>query len=291
VGRKGKRIRSALLATAATAASLAAPGSAAGLPLEIGFTDHFGPPPPALCINPDPIDLVQATGPAAPSYTVPAAPGQSLVITSWSHHAAPGSAPLGFKVYRPVSGSIYRVVAHEGPRPLTSGAVNTFSGLHIPVLPGDVIGLHTGAAPTACHFNQPGQSYLFRSGDLADGQEGAFSQNTGELLNVSALVEIDNRLTVSKVKRNKKRGTAKITLDIPNPGVLHLAGAGVLFRGARHRQVSSGAISLPIRAFGRTKETLLSKGKVKVVAQFSYVPTGGRGAFLPLKLTLRKLLG
>jgi hypothetical protein len=290
VGKRGKRPHRAFLGTIATVALLAAPVSQAKAALEIGFTDQFGPAPPALCINPDPIDLVQAIGPAAPSYMVPAAPGQSLLITSWSHHAAAGSAPLEFKVYRPVSGTTYRVVGHDGPRPLSSGAVNTFSGLHIPVSPGDVIGLHTSAAPTACHFNAPGQSYLFRGGDLADGQEGAFGPNTGEQLNVSALVAPDNRLTVRGVKRNKKRGTARITLGIPNPGELHLAGAAVAFRGGRDRQVQAGEVSLVVRAFGRAREKLLDTGKARVVAQISYVTPGVAGSFLPLKLTLRKRL-
>jgi hypothetical protein len=280
-----------LLATAVMAAVLATAVSPAKAALEIGYTDQFGPTPPALCINPDPIDLVQAIGPSAASYTVPAAPGQSRVITSWSHHAAAGSAPIEFKVYRPVNGTTFRVVGHDGPRPLTSGTLNTFSGLHISVLPGDVIGLHTAGAPTACHFNVPGQSYLFRSGDLADGQMGDFQPNTGEQLNVSALVALDNRLTVSGVKRDKKRGSAKVTLEIPNPGVLHLSGAGVVFRGARHRQVDAGAVSLLVRAFGRAREKLLDTGKVRVIAQITYAPTGGDGVFLPLKLTLRKRLG
>jgi hypothetical protein len=291
VGRRGKRPHRAFLATAATVGLLAAPVSPAKAVVSVGFIDQSGPTPPALCINPDPIDLVQAIGPPAPFYTVPAAPGQSLVITSWSHHAATGSAAIEFKVYRPVGGAIYRVVAHDGPRPLTSGTVNTFSGLHIPVLPGDVIGLHTAAAPTACHFNAPGQSYLFRSGDLADGEQGDFQPNNGEQLNVSALVAPDNRLTVHRVKRNKKRGSARIKLGVPNPGELHLAGAGVSFRGARHRAVQAGVVSLIVRAFGRAREKLLDSGKVRVVAQVSYVVGGAEGSFLPVKLTLRKRLG
>jgi hypothetical protein len=285
----GKSWRRALIAAGAVAALIAATSSTAKAALSLGFIDQFGPPPPALCINPTPQDLVQATGPAAPSYTVPAAPGQSLVVTSWSHNAAAGSAPIGFKVYRPVSGNTYRVVGHDGPRPLTSG-INTFSGLHIPVLPGDVIGLHTAGASTACHFNAPGQSYLFRTGDLADGQEGAFGQNTGEQLNVSALVEPDNRLSVQEIRRNKKRGTARITLDTPNPGVIHLGGKGAAIRGTRSRPVESGPFSFVLGALGFAREKLLARGKVRVIAQISYIPTGGAGSFLPVKLTLRKRL-
>ena len=290
MGRRGKRPHRAFLATSATVALLAAPVSQAKAALEIGFTDQFGPAPPALCINPDPIDLVQAIGPPAASYTVPAGLGQSLVIASWTHHAAAGSAPIEFKVYRPVSGATFRVVGHDGPRPLNSGAVNTFSGLHIPVSPGDVIGLHTSAAPTACHFNAPGQSYLFRGGDLADGQEGAFGPNTGEQLNVSALVAPDNKLTVTAIKQRKRKGTARITIDIPNPGVLHLLGKSVRIRGMRDLQVSAGPLSFVVGTLGFAKEKLLERGKVKVEVQMVYAPTGGVGVTQKLKVKLRKQL-
>jgi hypothetical protein len=290
VGRRGKRSHRALVATLATAALLAVPVSQAKAALEIGYTDQFGPAPPALCINPDPIDLVQAIGPPAASYTVPAGLGESLVITSWTHHAAAGSAPIEFKVYRPVGGATYMVAGHDGPRPLNSGAVNTFSGLHIPVLPGDVIGLHTGAAPTACHFNAPGQSYLFRSGDLADGQQGVFQPNNGEQLNVSALVAPDNRLTVTGIKRKKRRGTARVTIDVPNPGVLHLLGKSVRIRGKRDLQVSAGPLSFVVGTLGFAKEKLLDRGKVKVEVQMVYAPTGGVGVTQKLKVKLLKQL-
>jgi hypothetical protein len=210
------------------------------------------------------------------------------VVTSWSHHASAGSAPLEFKVYRPVSGSTYRVIGHDGPRPLTSGAVNTFSGLHIPVLPGDVIGLHTGAAPTACHFNQLGQSHLYRPGDLADGQQGDFLPNNGELLNVSALVAPDNRITIVGLKRNKKRGSARITLGIPNPGVIHLTGKSAGFKGPRSRQVTPGALSLVVGAIGVAREKLLDTGKVRVEPVITYAPTGGDAITQKLSVKLRK---
>jgi hypothetical protein len=288
VRRHGRR---ALLATVAAAALLGASPAPAGAAVSVGFVNFSGPPPPALCINPDPIDLVQASGPAAPSYTVPVIPGQASVISSWSHHAATGSAPLAFKVYRPLGGSTYQVVAHDGPRPLTSGAVNTFSGLHIPVQPGDVIGLHTGAASTACHFNAPGESYLYRSGDLPDGQQGSFLLNDGEYLNVSALVEPDNRITVSGIKRKKRRGTARVTLSIPNPGELHLLGKSVRIRGAHNLQVGPGSLSFVIGTLGFAKEKLLARGKVRVEVQIVYAPTGGTGVTQKLPVKLRKQLG
>jgi hypothetical protein len=291
VGVVVRQRRRVLWATVGAAAVLAATTSAAKAAVTVGFTDYFGPPPPALCINPSPQDLVQATGPAAGGYTVPVVPGQSLVVSSWSHHAAVGSVPIGFKVYRPVSGLTYRVVGHDGPRALTSGVVNTFSGLHLPVLPGDIIGLHTAGADTACHFNVPGQSYLLRSGDLADGQEGAFSQNLGEQLNVSALISPDDRITLGRVKRNKKRGTAKVTLNIPNPGSVFISSKQVrVLGGPRNRQVNAGGLTFVVGAAPIAKTKLLARGKLRVEIVISYVPAGGAGVTHKFTVKLRKRL-
>ncbi len=97
-------------------------------------------------------------------YAVPFLPAPFLIVTSWSHSAASGSAPLTFKVYRGVGPNAYRVVGHDGPRALSSGVVNTFSGLRIPVRAGDVIGLHTTGASSACLFNAPGDRQFFGTG-------------------------------------------------------------------------------------------------------------------------------
>jgi hypothetical protein len=165
-----------------------------------------------------------------------------------------------FKVFRGTGPNTYRVVGHDGPRNLSSGVVNTFSGLRIPVRPYDVIGLHTTGASSACLFNAPGDRNFFWSGDLADGQEGVFTENLGERVNVTAVVEPDNRFTFGKVKLNEEKGTARLTLSVPNPGELTGTGSGVAV--VSKSVPVAGPVNLKIRTKGKKRRKLNETGKV-----------------------------
>jgi hypothetical protein len=269
--------------------SLAASASPAGAAVTIGQLAPGSPPPTACSVSQD---LVQPPVTSGNPYTVPALPAPFLIVTSWSHNAAAGSAPLTFKVYRGTGPNTYRVVGHDGPRALSSGVVNTFSGLRIPVRAGDVIGLNTTGASTACEFDAPGERNFFRNGDLADGQEGTFLESPGERVNVTALVEPDNRFTFGKVKLNEEKGTARLTLSVPNPGELTGSGKGVKVAGAAvisKTVPAAGPVNLKIGAKGRKKHKLNETGKVKVKPKITFTPTGGDPSTQSKKLKLRKL--
>ena len=185
-------------------------------------------------------DAAQPTVTSGNTYVVPG----NGTITSWSHNAAaPAGQELTFKAFRPVTGLRYAVVGHDGPRPLTGGALNTFPS-SIPVKPGDVIGLFWNLATPAkaAIFIVPGEPFLYRDGNLLDGESGDFNNSPGRRLNVTAVFVPSNAFGLGDVKRNKKRGTATLTVDIPNPGELTGSGKGVKVANAA---VSSRTVSAP----------------------------------------------
>lgn len=148
--------------------------------------------PPAECEYPDPYDEFQTGVGAGASYAVPAPGG---VITSWSTNAGPGVGQLlELRVFRPVGPGTYLVAAHDGPRPLTPGVLNTFP-VSIPVQAGDVVGLHVlselQSANTACYFDtlNPLDRVGWRKGTQPLG--GTFTteeEGTGWRMNVAASV-------------------------------------------------------------------------------------------------------
>ncbi len=153
-------------------------------------------PPTALCSTPE--DLLQPNvSSSGASYVVPA---NGMTITSWSTNAAAGGGQtMTLKVFRKTADpSTYEVVGHDGPRSLTAGTstmgtINTFSGLSLAVQPGDVIGLYPDNANTvndACMFPSGSDSYLFSNTNLGDASSASFSTATGDLLNVSAVVQL-----------------------------------------------------------------------------------------------------
>jgi hypothetical protein len=275
----------------AVAASALAVASAAQAAVTIG---QLAPGDPSTCFNTSPQDLIQPTVISGNPYVVPSIGGVTAWrVTSWSHKAGGGTGlMLAFKAYRHVSGSQYTAIGHDGPRSISAGTINTFSGLSIPVRSGDAIGLHKPGGGTGCVFPVPGEQYLFRGGDLADGQSGDFLTGGGERVNVVAVVAPDNTFTRGTVRRNKNKGTATMTLNLPNPGELAGSGGGAkVAEGATaSKAVPAGQATLVIRAKGKKKAKLNEAGKVKVKPKITYTPTGGDPSTQTLKLKLRKRL-
>jgi hypothetical protein len=226
------------------------------------------------------------------------APGTGT-ITSWAVDST-GSAGqvLTMKMYRQAGNSTtYQVVGHAGPQTLTSAgpAGNTFPA-SIRVKPGDVLGFHTVSSPVPCAFPAPGEQWLIAPSDLADGAQGPFTFVTtdNDRLNIQANFVPDNTLSLGGITRNKKKGTATVTENVPNAGDLTGSGNGAkVASGAEARiskAVTPGPAQLLIKAKGKKKRKLNETGKVKLNVAVTYTPTGGDPSTQSLKVKLKKNL-
>ena len=277
-------LRAGLLASLATL-SLIATSSQAAASETIG---RLAPTPVVSCTG-STTDWLEPTVTTGTGYVVPALPPASaLVISSWTHNAAPPPATgaLTFKVFRKVADpATYMVVGADGPRDLTAGALNTFP-VDIAVQPGDVIGINSAMpASTACNFFDPAENPLIRSGNLAVGESGDFSNQSEKDVNVAAVVSPSNHFTLGKPKLRKRKGIATITATLPNPGELALSGRGI--RAPRTSVDSPSSIRFQIKPKGRKRSKLEKTGRVKVKPTFTYVPTGGDASTQSLTLKLR----
>ena len=279
----GRRL---VIGAAMAVAQLAAMASPAGAAVSIGQLPTGSPS--TFCVSPVMQDYLQPTVTSGSTYVVPA----NGTITSWSHSAnTSASQMLTFKVFRQVAGLTYMAVGHDGPRPLTSGTVNTFSGLSIPVRAGDVIGLHKPAPAPACIFGVPGDSYIARNGNLSDGQQGDFAPSSDSRVNIAATVNPDNGFGLIGTQRNRKKGTLTESFSLPNPGELTALGNGARVAGAGARTsktVGSGTAQLLIKAKGKKRRKLNETGKVKLTLTVTYTPTGGNPGTQKLKVKLLK---
>jgi hypothetical protein len=226
------------------------------------------------------------------------APGAGT-ITSWSTFAvASGVSPqqMVVKVFRKVADPrTYQVVGHDGPRDLVFG-LNGFPA-SIPVKAGDVLGLYSPTmADTAC-FPAPGESFLTSPGNLPDGEFAAFNSTMGgaignSRLNISAVFVPSNAFTLGNTTRNKKKGTATLTVDVPNPGELTVSGNGVKAasagRAETSKEVGAGPAQLLIKAKGKKRKKLNETGKVKLNVAITYTPSNGDPATQSVKVKLRK---
>ncbi|MGH2991938.1 MAG: hypothetical protein ACRDL1_00165 [Solirubrobacterales bacterium] len=76
------------------------------------------------------------------------------------------------------------------------------------------------------------------------------------------------------VKRNKRRGTAKLRVAVPAPGALDLA-RNMKVKGAEEPAEAAGEEMLPVTPTRKAKERLNEKGKARVGARVTYTPDGG----------------
>lgn len=170
-------------------AALASCASAAQAQVTVG---QLGPSsPPATCGGTS-ADAIQASSSTAPNpFVIPAAG----VITSWSTNAGPGAGQLlELKVFRPIGGTNYTVLAHQGPVALAPSSLNTFTAT-VPVQAGDMLGFNTqtgGGVPNACLIKAdlPGDIFAAALSDTPDGSTAILPPIAeGFRLNLSATLQ------------------------------------------------------------------------------------------------------
>src|SRR5262249_33976206 len=122
---------------------------------------------------------------------------------------------------------------------------------------------------------------------------GTFNPRTNVRANLTAVLNPTNTFTLGAPTRNKKKGTAAITVnDIPNPGELTGSGNGVNASSASgaviSKSVGAGQAQLLIKATGKKKRKLNETGKVKLNVAITYTPTGGDPSTQSVTLKLKK---
>jgi DNA-binding beta-propeller fold protein YncE len=83
-----------------------------------------------------------------------------------------------------------------------------------------------------------------------------------------------NEFSFGKLKRNKKKGTAKLTVTVPGPGGLELAKNSKV-KGAEKRADAAGDVKLSVKPKRKAKQKLAEDGRAKVRAEVTYTPDGG----------------
>ena len=122
------------------------------------------------------------------------------VVTSWSTYGGSATGRLALVTMHPnLAGGAGAVTfdAKDVIRDVAPGALNTFSGVHLPIAAGGQIGLHVPFnAPGSCVFSVPAatDTYAFIIGNSNPGDAGTVGDTTGKgfsRVNASAVVEPD----------------------------------------------------------------------------------------------------
>lgn len=81
-----------------------------------------------------------------------------------------------------------------------------------------------------------------------------------------------NEFSFGKVRRNKRKGIAKLHVIVPGRGALTLAGKGL--KTVTRDVPSQGDFRLKVKAKGKKAKKLRKRGKLKVRASVTYAPVG-----------------
>jgi hypothetical protein len=211
---------------------------------------------------------------------------QAGTITSWSTKSSSAGATYVFKVFRRTSDpDVFQVTAHGTPRELTSG-INTVP-VNIAVRAGDMIGLNQNGTlvPNSCTFSQPGDGVLRAAGNLSDGATGTFAPVNDVRLNLSAVLVPSNDFSIAAISRDRKQGTATITVNVSNPGAIVLSGKGLKKRPSKTVAVA-GTVQFKIAAAGARKRKLEKKGKLTLTPSMTFSPANGDPATMPFIVKL-----
>jgi hypothetical protein len=248
---------------------------------------QVGPPAVGQCEG---FDTIQESVTMGNSYTVPG----NGTITGWRTYGGPNPGSLKLKVFRLViPPATYQVVGHAGPATVTPNGTegNTFQA-NIRAEAGDLLGVN--GVSSWCILSEGGGRLVQYMGDLDDGASAPFSTPSDRRLNVEATFVPDNSFRLASTSRNKKKGTATLTFDLPNPG--GLAGTGT---GAKITVTSpapqggvvapgTGPSQLLVKAQGKKKRKLNRKGRVKLRLTVTYTPAGGDPSSQSLGVKLKK---
>jgi len=162
---------------------------------------------------------------------------------------------------------------------IDSSSTRALSALPTCAQPGPI------AAPGYVNFHPPLTHGMVQSGD---------STVACELL-VNAVITPSNKFHFGKLKIIAFAGAAILTVRVPGPGELFLAGKDVAkqaaaSRGARVSKAvkAAGAAKLRIKPTGEAKRKLVATGKVTVKVHVTFTPTGGSPNAETRKITLRR---
>jgi DNA-binding beta-propeller fold protein YncE len=95
-----------------------------------------------------------------------------------------------------------------------------------------------------------------------------------------------NAFEITKIGRNKRKGRAIVTVEVPGPGELALAGKKL--RTTHNRANSDGAYKLSVLPRGKAKRKLAKRGKLKVSFAITFTPDEGDPATQARKLKLKR---
>ena len=281
---------------AASLAALALTASASSAAASVTIGSNLGRQP----------DLISQYNPRATFSNVSLAPDRQApgglvspvngTVVRWRIRVgATYTGVVNFRIIRSLGGGMFTGAGVSAPKTPPVSATTPYD-VQLPIRIGDYIGLDCCNDTAVAFFvSAPGGATTANWWQpiLADGGPGRAADDTDPFeVALNADIEPTSSLTFGAITRNKKKGTATLSVEVPNPGELSGSGKGVKVASAAvtSKAVGPGQATLTIKAKGKKKRKLNETGKVKVNPTITYTPTGGSPSIESAKVKLKKKL-
>ncbi|HEY6771850.1 MAG TPA: hypothetical protein VI035_05295 [Solirubrobacterales bacterium] len=215
-------------------------------------------------------------------------------VVRWRIRVGDSTRVTNLRIVRPLGRGLFTGAGTSPPVTPTTAATSSY-GVQLPIRIGDYIGLDCcdpGIFEPDAEFFVAGNAAVRNEWQprLADAAAGRAPLRTnGYEIAVNAVINPTSTFTLDGITRNKRKGTAKITVVVPNPGELTWSGRGVRVANASaggKKVHAPGRVRLLIKAKGRKQRKLDSTGKVKVNPEITYTPTGGSASTRSVRVKL-----
>jgi tripartite motif-containing protein 71 len=161
------------------------------------------------------------------------------------------------------------------------------------VIPGDPTGYEVCTAGSGCKIgvagSAPGQ--IGEPIGIAADCEGGILVAEGFNNRVERFGEAGTPVCgfrLGKAKKNRRKGTAKLDVEVPGPGELRLRGKKL--KKTKKAVQEAGELRLRVKPRGKAKQKLSQAGKVKVKAKVTFVPVGADPQTENKRIKLKKKL-
>lgn len=217
------------------------------------------------------------------------------IVVAWRADYS-GGGPTRISVIRPFSGGAI-FTAFSSSDAMNDGATHTTA---IPISIGDRIALEdTGAGgnPVGRNMTAGGTYEAYDPTPAAGGSGGSTVIETAFELYLNADIEPNNQIALGKLKRNRRKGNATLTVEIPNPGTLQAtsaaggaasaAKASALVKPRTVKPTTPGAVKLKLTPTKGAKARLRARGKASGRVAISFTPIFGTASTLSFKAKLK----
>lgn len=210
-------------------------------------------------------------------------------VTQWSANfgGGVGTDSARLRILDPLAGTAALFLSSSEARPFVPGSATSHSA-SLPISIGDRIGVEDLAADTngIGYTNHLGAAFQRWNPAPPDGASLPATDSLPFELQLNAVIEPSNKAAVSSLKPNKRKGTATLTVNVPNPGLLAISGGPV--KPQTLPTTTAGAVEILLRPSRKAKKRLRTRGKAKGGLNVAFTPELGATLDQPVRVALAK---